>query len=326
MTDQVKVADELRHENGALRVQVQNLHDELAATTNQADISIRLDNIADQLARLHSNPSRQNLPPNPSNVKTTETALLLGDGILHNVKDITTNDGRRVEALVSDGATPEKLVAKLEDPRLLQNVKDITIVCGSASLPKDGSSTTPKNAIAALLDKATSLGKPVTVSSVPPLAESVLLDIADMNSFLAGECQKLGASFISHEKNFLFQDGSRDDSCFLKDSPRLSDLGKDRFLGNLSMRRVKPQLRPGSKASKPRFQHPRTATHPSEASHQRIPSSTRRHDNTGTFQPTPGQCNRCGEGNHAAKFCKHKDRVTCHTCGEKGHKSKHHLP
>ncbi len=50
VTDQVKTADELRQENGALRVQGQNLLDELAATTNQADISTRLDNIADQLA------------------------------------------------------------------------------------------------------------------------------------------------------------------------------------------------------------------------------------------------------------------------------------
>ena len=83
-------------------------------------------------------------------------------------------------------------------------------MCGSASLPKDGSSTAPKNAIAALLDKATSLGKSVTVSSVPHLAESMLLDIADMNTFLAVECQ--GASFISHDKNVLFQDGSWDDS------------------------------------------------------------------------------------------------------------------
>ena len=112
----------------------------------------------------------------------------------------------------------------------------------------------------------------------------------------------------------------------LKDSPRLSDLGTDRFLGNLSMRRAKRKVLPGPKHSKARIHHPRTAAHSSEASHRRVARSTRHSDNAGMFQPTPGQCNRCGEVNHAAKFCKHKDKVTRHTCGEKGHKSKHHLP
>ena len=38
-----------------------------------------------------------------------------------------------------------------------------------------------------------------------------------------------------------------------------------------------------------------------------------------------GQCNKCGETNHVTQNCRHVNAVSCFVCGQKGHKSKHHV-
>ena len=38
-----------------------------------------------------------------------------------------------------------------------------------------------------------------------------------------------------------------------------------------------------------------------------------------------GQCIKCGETNHVTRICRNVNAVSWFVCGQKGHKSKHHV-
>ena len=38
-----------------------------------------------------------------------------------------------------------------------------------------------------------------------------------------------------------------------------------------------------------------------------------------------GRCNKCVETHHVTQTCRHVNAVSCSVCGQKGHKSKHHV-
>ena len=43
-----------------------------------------------------------------------------------------------------------------------------------------------------------------------------------------------------------------------------------------------------------------------------------------TARHSMGQCAQCGETNHVTARCRHRDKVQCRVCGNRGHKEKHH--
>ena len=63
---------------------------------------------------------------------------------------------------------------------------------------------------------------------------------------------------------------------------------------------------------------PRARTHYDDASNWFVV------DRRSVARHSMGQCAKCGETNHVTARCRHRDKVQCHVCGNRGHKEKHH--
>ena len=155
-----------------------------------------------------------------------------------------------------------------------------------------------------------------------------------------------GAKFVDNDNNFLFRDGSCDTSAFKSDGICLSANGVETLMNNLSLRHLSHRdvgtARPtGNRSSKqqrrmssahllsPEGRNTPNATGKRPPKHKRNSPHTRPngagHRAAAGHVRIAGQCNKCGETNHVIQTCRHVNAVSCFVCGQKGHKSKHHV-
>ncbi len=84
----------------------------------------------------------------------------------------------------------------------------------------------------ALIAKAKTITIHVIVSSVLPRNDRDVSERSlQMNNAIITICDETNSTFVSHDKNFLYQDGSADTSVFYKDGVHPND----RLLENLSL-------------------------------------------------------------------------------------------
>ena len=227
---------------------------------------------------------------------------------------------------------------------------DLVLVCGH-QIVGDNSVENIGTSLDELIAKAKVKANTVTVGSIlPGTVESDRQRLCDVNKILKAKCQAAQVNFIDHDNNFLFRDGTCDSSVYKSDGVGLSVSGVDRLLKNVSLSKT-PQPprtaqrhgnarqdnvpRPGSTQHRSNDQRgptvktqrtgnvPRPSQACSDDRGQRL--HTERHGNDkGYVHQIPAQCNRCGETNHVTQTCRHAEKVLCYTCGERGHKSKHH--
>ncbi len=305
----------MEEENRLPRGEVTELRTQLRAEVKFDTIMSQLDHIIAQLTQRHVTKS-----PEVTGLPVAKKTLVLSDGLLDGCSSLTTctSDGRPAQLKLQHGATPQQMASSLEDKHLSPDVQDIIVACGQPgiSAPLD----TYKQDLASLLCRVVATGKPATVSS---MSVAGMPKIAEFNSVAATECERLGVKVVDHDTNFVFRDGARDESCFLKNESKLSSCGTQRFLSNLSLRSnaanravADPVRRSVSHSNRMRRPTARNGLNSSDACQQ--------HTGFKPYRPTSGQCSKCGETNHVTKRCRHKSKVTCHTCGEQGHKSKQH--
>ncbi len=316
IVEQNSAAEKMQEENRILRGEVTELRTQMRAEVKFDTVISQLDHIIAQLTQRHDTK-----PPEDMDLSATKKTLVLSDGLLGDYSPLSTSDGRPAQLQLQQGATPRDMASNLNDKRLSPDVQDIIVVCGQPriSVPLD----TYKQELGSLLNSVAATGKPATVSSIPPMSVAGMPKIAEMNSVAATECERLGVKFVDHDTNFVFRDGTRDESCFMKNESKLSASGTQRLLSNLSL---------CSNTVDRADAHPvrRNASHSNRARRPTTPnvtnSATRSQQHTGykPYRPTSGQCSKCGEDNHVTKRCRHKGKVTCHTCKGEGHKSKHH--
>ena len=196
---------------------------------------------------------------------------------------------------------------------------EIRIVCGNSQTAGERTLDQVKSDLGSLLTIAKAACPSVTVASLlPSRNQDDQQRTAERNEFLSTTCASKGARFVDNDRNFLFRDGTRDSAAFQADGLHLSAIGVRRLMSNLSLSlKVSASSKPSTAHGKGRSDRGANAGPPPPARRNRDAA-------TGPYRYTPGQCNNCAETNHVTKTCKHRGKVLCRSCGERGHKAKHH--
>ncbi len=167
--------------------------------------------------------------------------VLLGNSLIRKAENVKTADGIGVETRSKSGATYNDLRQKLTEMEKKPNVKGIYIVGGTRDIGSDVKMDKVIEDCTALIAKAKTITSHVVVSSVLPRSDRDVSErTRQMNNALITICDDTNATFVSHDKNFLYQDGSADESVFYKDGVHLNDRGLRR-LRAFSVRRTTVQ-------------------------------------------------------------------------------------
>ncbi len=243
-------------------------------------------------------------------------AFLIGNSLIRKADAVKTAAGIPVETRVKSGATYGDLSKELDDVARTPNIEGIYIVGGTRDAD---SSDMPVDKIiedcTTLVTKAKNLAKEVTVSSVLPRTDrNVSQRCQEINRALHDICQKTKVTFVNHDKNFLYQDGSADQSAFHNDGVHLNDRGLKKLLQNIGL------------TSTPRNRDHGPSGRPSVAWNTNQNASRRSGRNfnprTGNNRDRQIRCYFCAEPGHTKDSCGHGKPVMCSNCRNTGHKAK----
>jgi hypothetical protein len=180
----------------------------------------------------------------------------------------------------------------------------------------------------------------VTISSVCPRLDSVKEMVEPFNVSLEMLCQDSGATFIDNTPILTLGDGSVNDG-YLVDGkgPHLTKAGVNKLARNLRLE-IKDTSKDVTKAP---GKHPNNKSHQNTAGKYGAGYSRSSQSSVGTVSTSSnqtgaqtqgrasdkvwfnnGRCVYCNEPGHNSSTCRHQGAVTCHSCGKKGHKAKHH--
>ena len=243
-----------------------------------------------------------------------EKAFLIGNSLVRKASLVKTAAGIPVETRSKSGATYNDLSKELDDvAKNTPSIKEIHIVGGTRDID---SSDTPIDSIieecTALVAKAKNLAKDVTLSSVLPRTDRNVAERGQkINRALVDICQKANATFVNHDKNFMYQDGSADESAFHNDGVHLNDRGLKRLLQNIGLTTT---ARTRDEAHSARQSYGRDVRH----------NTTIRYRNNAGNSNHGRQirCYFCAEPGHTKDSCRHGKPVVCSNCHNSGHKAK----
>ncbi len=315
-----KLADELRDENTALREQIAGLREELTCLSSVSTQSGQIDLLCAEIAQLKelvvSRTCSCGLSKHRDPAETEDRVILLGCD-LNDVGPVMTSDGRRVEVHT---ASIQDMPEAIDKVSAANKPSEIMIVSGLLPHGSEDEKDTMKDHIDTMVSKVASLKCKATISGIlPARAEKAREVSASLNLHVSAKCKDAKIAFVDNDRNFLFRDGSPDPATLSSDLKRLSVCGTRRVLTNLSLTVAPDSSRKHSATNGLARRPPRQRQAPGKSDPVRVSDSSHQ-----TYRHTTGQCNICGESNHVTKKCRHSQKVLCRTCGERGHKSKHH--
>ena len=249
--------------------------------------------------------------------------LLVGNSLLRDVRVDKTSSGNPIKIRRKSGATLADIEQMIDDASKTETIDDIFVVGGTHETTSDVSVANIKENIAQLLRRAKTLTPTITMSSVLPSKRRANPDRrADVNMKVKKACNEVDVKFVDNDANFTFRNGAADDAAFQRDGLHLSESGVGRLLLNLSLPEQPPKHN--------KRQHQQQHRYVSNATnHDRLPNARVAPDGKWTVvkrrtRQSMGKCDKCSETNHVTATCKHRDKVLCRQCGERGHKEKHH--
>ena len=165
------------------------------------------------------------------------SSLLIGNVTLPDVCRHLETD---VEVICLPDASLEDLQAAISKDN--QKYKNMYLVTGSKGADNDEER---KQKYQELLEAAKNKCVKVIVSSTLPVLENDDANekIKQMNTFLESLCQEAGCVFVDNDRNFKYQDGNINESCFDEEEEHLSDFGIKTLLKNIGLLTVKKKLK-----------------------------------------------------------------------------------
>ena len=288
-------------------------------------------------------------------VKRTDTTLLVGNELLRDVHADKTNDGNLIKIRRLSGTSFDEIGAMIDDAATEDHLKQIIILAGTHEMTEDVPTEKIQVDFKALLRKAQAVTSEITVSSVLPVnkGDGVYLGrLIEVNDQLKSTCDEMDVKFVDNDMNFTFRNGTVDFTTLNRDGIHLSQSGTGRLMTNLSL--PKPQRqnthdRPTREAvqatsgasttsdwtvvGRRSVPHPLgRRSVPTPIGRRSVPTPIGRRSvptpigrrSVPNLRHTPGQCTKCGETNHVTATCRHTQKVVCRKCGKSGHKDKHH--
>ena len=243
-------------------------------------------------------------------VKRTDTTLLVGNELLRDVHADKTNDGNLIKIRRLSGASFDEIGAMIDDAATEDHLKQIIILAGTHEMTEDVPTEKIQVDFKALLRKAQAVTSEITVISVLPVNKG---NGVYLNDQLKSTCDEMDVKFVDNDTNFTFRNGTVDFTTLDRDGIHLSQSGTGRLMTNLSL---------------PKPQRQNTHDRPTREAVQATRGASTTSDWTVVGRrsvPHPlGQCRKCGETNHVTATCRHTQKVVCRKCGKSGHKDKHH--
>ena len=288
-------------------------------------------------------------------VKRTDTTLLVGNELLRDVHADKTNDGNFIKIRRLSGASFDEIGAMIDDAATEDHLKQIIILAGTHEMTEDVPTENIQVDFKALLRKAQAVTSEITVSSVLPVnkGDGVYLGrLIEVNDQLKSTCNEMDVKFVDNDTNFTFRNGTVDFTTLNRDGIHLSQSGTGRLMTNLSLPKPQRQnthdrptreavqaTRGASTTSDWTVVGRRSVPHP--LGRRSVPTPIGRRSVPTPIGPrsvptpigrrsvpnlrhTPGQCRKCGETNHVTATCRHTQKAVCRKCGKSGHKDKHH--
>ena len=258
--------------------------------------------------------------PHSGDEDKTDKELVLSDSMLRLIDSGKLEDTKIV---ASPGADIDKILSELDKPDY-NDVKyeRIVIMLGTNEVQKISDEEADLHEsiqkYGELIDKAKSIAKEITVSSVCPRLDKHGDKVAAFNTGLEGICEERNCDFIDQTKTFTLADNSVNDGYLAAGiGPHLSKAGLNKVARNLHLR-IKPGITDVMRS------YPNRNQANQRSMNQRFSNATKR-EVPGVRYNRNG-CVLCNEPGHNAADCFHNNRgpVICRTCKETGHKAKHH--
>ena len=275
--------------------------------------------------------------------------LVLSDCLLSTVD---SGKLRNTNLICVPDAKAETFTDELEKPEHEEkSYNRIVIVVGTNDVndcktAEDSSAVIPK--FTKLIEKAKTKASEVCVSSVcPRLDQTVAKDRIDsFNANLQVLCNDVECDFTDNTLSFSLGDGTVNDG-YLESGkgPLLSKAGVNKLVKNLKIQTKQavsqgvvdvtksietryPKQKQPEAARSYRNQHGQQNRRNQQRSPSRPLSSSNAQRGASMSQNdvvfNRNACYYCNEPGHRADICKHGGTATCHGCGAKGHKHKHH--
>ena len=170
----------------------------------------------------------------------------------------------------------------------------------------------------------------VVISSIPPRIDSTAksTNVDSLNQALSQINDQNGTTFINHDTGLKLGDGSTCEAFLQDDGANLNNIGLLKVAKKMCI-----PIKPGFESNI--FQTTTGSSLPKQDSAWQVQQPRRRpwrknypenqrHMPSRRPNSMSGPCGFCAETNHKEDKCHHGEPVTCHTCGQKGHKAKYH--
>jgi hypothetical protein len=275
--------------------------------------------------------------------------LVLSDSTL---SAVDTDKLQNTRLVCVPDAKAETLTEELQKPEHKDKSYDrIVLVVGSNDISEckdneESANVVPK--FASLIDKAKTKATQVSISSVCPRLDrpEIKERIDAFNANLQVLCTDNECDFTDNTPSFTLGTGDINDGYLaMGKGPHLSKAGVNNLVRNLKLR-TKQDITDFTRSHHQRNAVQKNAVHqqknsvPQKRSSQQERSSQyqRSSRNQSPRKCSSGEqvtshddvvfnrnaCYFCNIPGHRADDCRHKGPVTCHACGEQGHKRKHH--
>ena len=281
---------------------------------------------------------------------STKKTLMVGDSLL---RDINPPDLVNAELKVLPNSKVSDVLQHLQDDESESFGRIVltagTNNCSSTDFNCEETAGTFKNVIDLAIQKVPT-SKDVCVMSIPPRVDSdkYQQNVDLLNACLCTVAQDSGATFINNDSTFRLSDGTPNDGYLTSDGLHLNEKGISRLIKNAKIK-IQSKAKGKNAYTKKRVQvkpshinddHSRSFTNQRQSSgsnddngwqtvtrnrRQTNHRDHKRHSSTKRMESvndTHHRCWFCYESNHTSKSCRWGGPVTCHTCGNTGHKKK----
>ena len=171
-------------------------------------------------------------------VKPTNTTLLVGNELLQDIHVDETKDGDPIKIRRLSGAAFDAFGSMIDDAATEDRIKEIIIVAGTHEMTEDIPVEQIQVDFEVLLRKAKAVTSEITVSSVLPVIRDNAIKLGrliEVNERLKATCDELEVKFVDNDANFTFRNGMVDFATLDRDETHLSQSGTERLMSNLSL-------------------------------------------------------------------------------------------
>jgi cell division protein FtsB len=326
LTDDVKTLNakmkKKKEENEKLRKEVHSLKKKKNTVTSQTQtVSSGPETASSGPKTVSSGPKTVSSGPATAHNKSPQVKqdLLIGDSIIRNIESVSGD----FKVISISGANVDKITTYLHRTGN-DTYENIIIVIGTNECGKGTCCDLFRKNMEAMLQEANRVAvSKVLVSSILPRVDDqeMMEKIAEFNDAIQELCQNSHCLFINNDYTFLYANGMPDFATLLEDGIHLSEEGSNRLCKNLNITtciNVVTRNHMARRQSRPSTQRHAQNSHYSD---YRRDSSA---DPGYNSNYRNNRCYFCFEEGHTQGVCRHGDYIVCDSCGEYGHKAKHH--